>query len=323
VKKILVVALDNLGDAVMASAVLKPLKSLHPSAEIGMWVKNYAGGLFAGHSLVEYLHASDPFWDKAPGRKKGGFGPFVSAWEDVRACRYDAALILNTEWRRSFACALARIPERIGYDRRQSGPFLTRKVPMPGGSRHFVDDHRALIEAWSGAAVKPEDCVPFLEPSTDEERWWRDFSAKFGLNAKEFFAVHLFSGDEKKDWPLAKWEEILEKRSGSAKFVLICGPNEEFRLEPLRPVLGKKSIVLMKAPTLAQMKAVLAQAKLFIGPDSGPGHVAAALGTPVVSLFGNTQPERSRPMGRSAVRVLEKYPIRDLPVAAVLAEMDR
>ena len=142
IRKILVVVLDNLGDTIMATSVCRPLRTLFPQALIGFWVKSYVAGSLEGHSLIDRLHASDPFWDSSPGHPKGSWAEFKSVLNQIKKENYDAALILNTEWRRSAACWWIRIPERVGFKRRKSAVFLTKGFEKPVDGQHFIDDHR-------------------------------------------------------------------------------------------------------------------------------------------------------------------------------------
>ena len=325
-KNILVVALDNVGDAVMASAVLQPLKRLFPESRVGLWVKQYAAGLFADHPLIDVVHASDPFWDSAPGVAKGRFGAFMRTLADIRRARYDTALVLNAEWRRSFACVWAGIPSRVGYRRRWSAPFLTVAIAGPAEGQHFVDDHRALVEQWTGRSVSREDSLPRLETTAEEERWWASWSVAHGLSDRGFTMLHLFSGDEDKNWPLSCWVELIERwreKDPGERFVALCGPGEEDKLALFKSRLARTGAVLLSAPTLSQLKAALRHARLLVGGDSGPGHVAAALKTPTLSLFGPTRPSRSRPLGRGALDVVTASPLRNLLVPEVLAAMKK
>lgn len=318
-RKILVVALDNLGDAVMASSILAPLKRLFPKSEVGIWVKDYAAELFEGHSSLDSVHASDPFWDRSPGKAKGSIAPFLRAWNEIRKEGYDTALILNAEWRRVLSCALAGIERRAGYRSRKSGPFLTDAFPPPGKGLHFSDEHLALVEALFGP-IPEGDRLPRLEMSERDERWWRDWSAGKGLKHGEYTVLHLFSGDEEKNWPLPLWAELIRRRPGD-RYVALCGPGEETKLGAHREELFRAGAELLAGPSLGRLKAALSRARLVVGGDSGPEHVAAALGTNVLSLFGPTDPARSRPRGRGRLTVLRKLPLRDLPVAEVLAAM--
>lgn len=318
-RAILVVALDNLGDAVMASSVLEPLRRLCPGARLGLWVKEYAAGLFEGHPLLDAVHACDPFWDGAPGKAKGSARGFLRAWRGIRESGYDHALVLNAEWRRALSCALAGIPERAGYAARKSGPFLTRAAAPPSPARHFSDEHLALVSESFGPLL-PGEGLPRLAVSGADAGWWRDWSAPRGLENGGFTVAHLFSGDEEKNWPLERWAELIARRPDE-RFVLLCGPGEERRLGERRRELLRPGVELLAAPPLGGLKGALAAARLVIGGDSGPEHVAAALGAPVLSLFGPTDPARSGPRGRGALKVLRRRPLRDLPVDEVLSAL--
>lgn len=325
-QRILLVSLDNLGDAVMASAILRPIKRAYPQARIGLWVKQYAAGLFVDHSLVDAVHASDPFWDKSPGTDRGRLGEFLKVLGEIRRARYDVAVILNTEWRRSLACLAAAISERVGTDRRQSRPFLTAAFPGPAAGGHFIDDHRVLIEQWSGRPVAVEDCLPRLELTAQDEKAWAAWSAATGFLDRAYALIHLFSGDEDKNWPLSCWVELVERRlqkDPRERFVLLCGPGEDRKLAMFRSRMDREGILLMTAPPLGLLKAVLGHARLALGGDSGPGHVAAALGTPLLSLFGKTDPRRSRPLGRGMLHVIHSSPLRFLPVPEVEQALDK
>ena len=318
--KILVVALDNLGDAVMASSILAPLKRLFPESKVGIWVKDYAAELFDAHPSIDAVHACDPFWDRSPGKAKGALGPFLRAWNEIRKERYGAALILNAEWRRVLCCELAGIPRRVGYRGRKSGFFLSDAFDPPAEGAHFSDEHRGLLERFGGEPLAAEECLPRLVVAERDERWWRSWSEEKGLREGEFTVLHLFSGDEEKNWPLTAWAELIRRRPED-RFVALCGPGEKARLGPLRTELARPGVELLAAPSLGRLKAALSRARLVVGGDSGPEHAAAALGTNVLSLFGPTNPRRSGPRGPGKLKVLIRAPLRDLPVEEVLAAM--
>ena len=93
VDRILLVTLDNLGDLVFASALAPPLRARFPTARLDVWCKAYAADVAALIPGVERVIASDPFWDRAPGRGKGGLRAFVAAVRRVRRGRYQVAVL--------------------------------------------------------------------------------------------------------------------------------------------------------------------------------------------------------------------------------------
>src|SRR5438270_11998126 len=146
VDRILLVSLDNLGDLVFASALAPPLLARFPGATLDIWCKEYTAdvaGLVPGVSTVT---ASDPFWDRAPGRAKGSIGRFLTAARSIRARRYDVAVLAAAPWRTAAAVAATRIPMRIGVTRRKNRVFLTHALPAEDLRRPVMAEIGRLLE---------------------------------------------------------------------------------------------------------------------------------------------------------------------------------
>jgi ADP-heptose:LPS heptosyltransferase len=230
--KVLVTILDNLGDTVMATAVLRPLRRALPGARIGMFVKKYAAGVLMDHSMIDRLHAADPFWDASPAQAAGGMMAFLRTINEIRRERYDAALVLNTEWRRAAAMMAARVPRRIGYNRRRAEGFLTDSLALADAPAHFIDDHRRLAEILA-PAVMNEEFSPRLELAPGEADWVDQWRRSGGWSdGADYAVIHPFSGDERKNWPLERWISLVNRlrRQVGGRFVVVCAANEEARL---------------------------------------------------------------------------------------------
>ena len=324
IKKILVVALDNLGDAVMGTCLFRALRDAYPDAQIGYWTKAYARGLFDDYASLHRVHACDPFWDDAPGRPKGSFVDFWASVQEIKNEKYDVALILNTEWRRALACWWAGIPVRVGFNRRKSWFFLTRPVSPHAVDAlslgHIVDDNRRLLEGWMQKEIPIVDAMPHLEVSVKEKDRLRSWLEKAGWQKKTLLVFHPFAGRAIRCWPLSHWEELagdLAKERSDLRFIWVCGPNEGVGLSAIQSSWSdSKSQIFADAP-LGEVKAIISHARVFVGGDSGPSHMAAALEVPVVALFGPSRPERSRPRGSQPITVLQRNPLSDLSVAEV------
>ncbi|MBI5240691.1 MAG: glycosyltransferase family 9 protein [Elusimicrobia bacterium] len=303
--RFLILALDNLGDAVMATAAVAPIKSLSPGAQVGLWTKAYSARALAGQPDLDRLHASDPFWDAAPGAGRGAVGPFLKTLLEVRRQDYDAAFVLGTEWRRALCARLCGIPQRIGYGMRKSGPLLTLSVPWEAHGPHTIDDHLALVELYFKVKLDRAACLPRLGLSQDETAL-RD-KARALLNGGPVVVLHPFSGEPLRQWPIKNCCALiaeLSSRLPGSRFVLFIGPKDEALVDREAAALRRGNVWLPEDQSIANMKAVMSLARLFIGTDSGPGHIAAALGVPVLSLAGpHSQVEKHRPWGK-AVRLL-------------------
>lgn len=316
-KKILVVALDNLGDAIMATSVLRPLKKLFPQTSIGVFVKNYAAEVLADHSLIDRIHAADPFWDRSPGRDPGRFADFAETVYDIRAANYDVAIVLNAEWRRALAIRLAGVPARVGFDRRKARALLTQPVPESGLGPHHVDGHRAVVAAFCSAASN-EEFIPRLEVPDGDRIWWESWSARTGMEAGRYIVVHPFSGADIRNWPLDAWTSLIERfQARGQRFVVICSAAEKARLTSAFRAVPTESVHLMGGSPLRHTKAVVSRSRLFVGGDSGPAHMAAALGVPLLALYRPGTPARSGPLGRAPVRFITHDPIAAIELTVV------
>src|SRR5579862_6708780 len=140
VERILLVSLDNLGDLVFASALPPAIKARYPHATIGLWCKEYTADIAPLFPDVDWTVAADPFWDDAPGRPKGAFGPFFHSIVEVGAKHCDVALLASPQWRVAAAVALARIPKRIGHRRNINSGLLTDVLPAASRQRPVVAD---------------------------------------------------------------------------------------------------------------------------------------------------------------------------------------
>jgi len=322
IAKVLVVALDNLGDTVMAAAVLAPLRRFLPGAAVGFWVKKYSAGALAG-ARIDCVHAADPFWDSAPGRAKGAFRDFAKTLGEVYAVGYDLALVLNAEWRRALACRLAGIRRRVGFDSRQSRFLLTEALP-PGGLEHQIDSHRRLLEHVLAQAVPESLCRPRLEFREEDRRRGRDWVARRGWTKNHVVLLHPFTGDPLKCWPLQRWGRLMvaiAKGHPGARFAVACGPGELASLERVLAPCHDLAAAVAPDALLTEVRGLLSLARAFVGGDSGLGHLAAAADVPALSLFGPTAPERYAPRGRGKVVVIRQDPLRDLPVERVAAAL--
>jgi ADP-heptose:LPS heptosyltransferase len=311
-RKILIVVLDNIGDVVLGTTVLGPLRRLYPKAKFGIWVKAYAAGLFEGGEGLR-VHAADPFWDKAPGRGKGAWTDFRRSLGEVAAEGYDLALILNNEWRRAAACWWAGIPERVGLPAPKAGMFTTRKATAPGG--HVKEDHAAVLEAWTGEAGGASEYRAEIPLSAEQKAAGKKWRAGLGWDGKKIVLIHAITGDRLKNWPLERWGDLVGALPRELRYAVFCAPREESALKEAFEGCPSEAVTFVTA-TIAGLKPALAEGDLFVGCDSGPGHMAAALGLPVVSLFGPTDPARYEPVGER-VSVLRENPLRELSVDRV------
>lgn len=317
IKKILVVSLDNLGDAVMASCLFQPLKEVFPNAKTAFWVKRYTSDLFLNEPLIDQVFASDPFYDKSPGASKGSLKNFFLEWSKIRAEKFDVVIVCNSEWRRALLLQIMMIPTRLGLEQRKSKFFLTNSFALDQRNKHQIQIHLNLLESWIGAQFPLEKNLPSLSCSNDSDREVKDILRSLVPFSGSYAVFHPFTGSVKKDWSWENWQKLATEFSSIHKqqVIFLMSPHDRDRLLSRDPMAQEKIFV---SSSLSHMKSLLKNASIFIGADSGPGHVAAALGTKVISLFGPSDPIRYAPKGMKSVIVIKKHELNQISVSEVI-----
>ncbi|MEW6755200.1 MAG: glycosyltransferase family 9 protein [Candidatus Latescibacterota bacterium] len=176
------------------------------------------------------------------------------------------------------------------------GPLAVHDPRPPAGFTAHVTDYLAL--AVEGLGIPVPDRIPRVQLPPAQVEGGRAYWSGQGT-AGPAVAIHPGSGGRRKCWPLSRFCELAERLlSRGARVLLLQGPVEQEQGQPLPP-----SLPCASPPTLTELGGLLAASDLFIGNDSGPGHLAAALGMPTLSLFGPTDPRLWRPRSPRA-RVL-------------------
>jgi len=316
VDRILLVSLDNLGDMVFASALAPPLQERFPRAKLDVWCKEYTADVAKLVPHVSEVIASDPFWDRAPGRGKGSWRPFLRAVRFVRSRRYDVAVLAAAPWRTAAAVAATRIPVRIGLRRRKNRIFLTEALPDENPRVPVLSELSRLLVPLGA----PHESLRYrLDASlltAHRERLAR-------IIEQPYAALHPFASKENRCVPMPVWREVARRLGERGLTVLWVGSREE--LGALRATGNEQSWRFMDRDsdgTLADTAAALSTATIFVGHDSGPLHVAGAFGVPVVGIFAPGEPLRTFPQGVGPSRMLARPSPSGVTADDILREVD-
>lgn len=317
VERVLIVVLDNLGDLVFATSLLPPLRAHFPRARITLWCKEYAADVAALASGVDEVVACDPFWDRAPGRKKGSLVRFTRVLRELRARRFDLAVITSPQWRAAASVRMTGARVRLAQERHRNRRFLTHVLPPADSDLPVLVDHAHLLDALG---VPHGPLVYALETHGIEAERSR-IAAAVGT---PFVALHAFASDRARCVRLPEWLELaraLEARGESVVWVGSRAELVELRSTLAGPGRARFADELTNG-TLRETAALLSVARLFVGHDSGPLHVANAFGVPVVGVFAPGQPRRTFPQGTGPARVLHEPSPDRIDTRAMLATID-
>lgn len=301
-QSILVVSLDNLGDLVFASALLSPLREHFPAAHIAVWCKEYSSGLAPLLPSVDAIYSADPFWDRSPGREKGQVRTFLSVAVSVRRARFDTAILCFAPWRTAAAVAATGIPVRIGLERRKNRRWLTETLPAENRRKAVVGEVMQLLEPL-GIRGGPQ------RYRLDASHLTKELTTVMNsIAGDDYVVLHPFAGSEDRCVALGEWVAVANELSSLLVSILWIGTSSE--LERLRQHAETReewqySDILFSGD-LTLTSVAISRATLFIGHDSGPMHIAAALGVPTLGVFAPGEPKRTFPQGSGRWRIISR-----------------
>jgi ADP-heptose:LPS heptosyltransferase len=314
--RILLVSLDNVGDLVFASALAPPLRERFPNARLDVWCKAYAADVARLIPDVSQVIASDPYWDRAPGAGRGSRFAFLRAVGAVGRNRYDLAVLASSQWRVAAALALVGVPARIGRRRKRNERWLTHILPEEDHRRPVVTELGALVHELGG---RPRDHYRLDATPLEPQR------ASFGesLGPRPCVALHAFAGSRARCVPLVEWRGVAEALVRRGTGVLWVGSRTdlaEVRASGAAPQWRFADDV--GNGSFRDAAALISLCDAFIGHDSGPMHIAAALNVPVLGIFAPGEPARTFPQGPGPSRVIARPSPVGITADVILRELD-
>jgi len=296
-RKIMVRATNWIGDAVMSLPALEALRARFPAAEIVLVAKPWVSELYWHHPVVSRQVVYDP-----AGEHKGvrGFWKFVQA---LRAEKFDAAILFQNAFHAAWMAWCARVPARMGYAREGRSVLLTDAVEVPPAAAYGHHSYYYLqLLLRAGLIEKPQPVREIrLVLEEAEKVWAAKHVGRLGLRGPRFL-VGLNPGaafGPAKRWLLHRYALLADRLIGAFHAdVLIFGSSAEKPLaEEIARAMKHTPTVVAGETSLRQLMALLAQCRLMISNDSGPMHLAAALGVPLVAIFGSTDERATGPVG--------------------------
>ncbi len=301
VRRVLIRSANWVGDAVMSLPAVSAVCRGVPRAEVTILAKPWVGDLF---SAFPGVHRVIPYF--SPGVHGGIRGRWRLA-QELKKGRFDLALHLPNSFDSAFLSFMAGIPRRAGYRTDGRGILLTHRVPVDGKVKrgHQVEYYLHLIRSL-GLQAGPG--IPALRVSQD---WIPEAEAVLKSAAiGEGPFVGLSPGSQygsAKEWFPERFGELGRRILGElgGRLLILGSAGDRAIAASILGVVGPKAADLTGKTTLSQAMAIIARCRVFVTNDSGLMHVAAALGVPLVAIFGSTDPTRTGPQGATS-RVIYK-----------------
>lgn len=306
VGKILVRSTNWIGDVVLISPALAALRRRYPAARIEVVAVPQVAAALQGNPAVDEVILFD-----RRGADRGAAGLLRAAGR-LRRRGYDMAVLFQKAVGAALMARLAGVPVRIGLASDRRGALLTHAVPLTPdlARRHHLE---IFLEVARAAGCDASDRTLFFPVSGEARAWAAAFLEERGASRFPLLAaLHVGASKRPRAWHAERFAEAARRigEAHGAGFVLLGGKGDAADLAPAASVLGERALDASGLTTLPRMAALIERCRLLVGNDSGPMHVAAALGVPVVAVFGPGDPGRTAPYvpaGAGRVEVVSRH----------------
>ena len=298
-KNILIIKPSSLGDIVMALPVLSALRKSFPDAKITWLIRPEFAPLLENHphlteTIIFDRNLLAKFW----------YNPcaFISCLSLIRRLRdkkFDAVIDLQGLFRTAFLGRLSGCRNRFGMTaaREFAGIFYTHKVPQDSSCVHVVDYYLKVVRA--AGAQKTDVQFVFPQDSSAAESV-NKLLAGYNVKLDNYAVLIPGSVHTEKCWPVERFTALANKISSQfgLDIVAVGTKNESPIIQKIKSLANVPITDFAGRTNLKELTALLKNARLVVSNDTGPGHIAAALGTPLVMMFSRSNPARIYPYGR-------------------------
>jgi len=333
VQRVLVIRLRSIGDTVLATPALFALKRFLPHAQVDILVEDWVAPLLSSH----------PHVDNVIQLERGGLAKRMSAAREIRAARYDVVYNLHGGTTATFLARASGARYRVGFKTYQYAKLHTVLAPSPlllwgQQNTHSVEQQLALL-GWTGVPVSDRPRTRLGIAPEAAGSVIRHLAAA-GLADRKIALLHPAAAFATKRWATKNFARVAEHLAerGYAPVAIVASNEKEI----IDELVNEASVPILSLDlSLPEVSALASRAQLFVGNDSGIAHIAAAVGTPSVVIFGSSNVAHWHPWHRAAAEVVvekmpcqpchgyfcEKFPqpecILRVPVSKVIAAIDR
>jgi heptosyltransferase-3 len=291
-RNILIIKLRHIGDVLLATPVLRGLRAAYPDARLSMLVNRGTEGVLAHNPDLNEVLCLD----------KGSWQAQLAFVRMLKGRRFDAVVDLTDGDRSAIISLATRSPVRIGFnaEHRWRGLLYSQVAKPRPMDQHRVEYDLCALRAL-GLDTKPGLPAVFVSPAEEQvvEDWLLQVGLRSGQGVAPMVVLQPGARYSLKVWPPDRFAQLADRLADRFGCRILLGGDQRER--EVAELVARKTrcgpIVAAGRFTLLQFAALVKRCALFIGNDGGAMHIAAAMGTPVVALFGPTYPQRWGPRG--------------------------
>jgi heptosyltransferase III len=291
IHSVLVIKLRHHGDVLLASPVFSTLKRLAPHLDVDALVYRETAEMLENHPAIRRVHTIDRDVNRTGGLRR--LRAELGLWRDLRAAHYDLVVHLTEHRRGAWLTRLINPRYAVGPERSERGrwwrkSFTHRYLVPKAALRHTIEtnlDALRRIGIWPG----DQDKAPVMVPGPTAETRISRLLQTYKLTPKQFIVVHPGSRWLFKSLPAQSTASLLDQLAADNWTVVVTGspdPAERALIDAILALTKVRVVDLVAQLSLTELAALIRSARLLIGVDSAPMHIATAVGTPVVAAFG-------------------------------------
>jgi heptosyltransferase I len=295
---ILIVKLSAIGDVIHTLPSLAVLRKFYPDAHITWVVEEAAADLVRNHPCLDLVLISRrKNWikDFRRGQIRRPLREIRLFLKELRRRPYDLVIDFHGLLKSALIVLLSGGKRKLGYDSLQefSGLFYNERIPEDM-SKHAVD--RYLDFAYYLGA-KPDKAEFVLPANSETKATTNIILKKYNLEDKKYIAINPIAYWETKLWDNEKFAHLADSIKTKLNVEVVFTGSEKESIEKIIALMKSKAVNLGGETSLLDLASIYKKAQLVITTDSGPMHLAVAIGTPVIALFGPTDPQKTGPYG--------------------------
>lgn len=310
IDRLLVVKTSSIGDVLHALPVVEAIKNARPQMTLDWIVRARCADVLRGNPSIDHLYVIE---------NRPSVSQLFALRRTLRAARYQLALDIQGLALSGILTWLSHAPVRVGWNRNRemNGLFLTDAIVdgKPPAPRHEIDLLWGFAETF-GIPARRGEYAPQSYLAADNRTWAREKLASLP-GAK--IALNVGASRAYKRWPTERWTALARDLTAAGTGIVFVGDARDAKTvaEIKASLTNEKNVADVSGQTdLRQLAAILEACDMTISGDSGPMHLSVAVGTPVIALFGATNPARHSPYGTRNVIVQNATPTQKRPTEA-------
>jgi len=299
----------------MTTPAIAALKEAIPRASLSYVIEEPYRRLVEGHPLLDKVIVIPS------GQSRTGF---LRSVKQIRREKYDIVIDFHGGPRAFLLALFSGAKLKVGYDLKYKGFIYDVRVPRTrrDGRFHSVESHADLIKAVGITLREPLPPLLLPQPRKEEKERIDNFWAENGLEPTRVITLHIGAGNEFRDWGAQNLIELADMlaRLPGIRIILVGSAEDREREEEILAKIQAPLLSLVGKANLSELLEVIGRSALFVGPDSGPMHIAAAAATPIVALFGPTLPANFAPWRAKAILIEKELECRPCKQRRCLTE---